>query len=98
MLATVATSWSKVAFAITLMRLARNKMQLCFLWFVVVTANLVLIPGITSTYIPACTDPRARFRPVKNMCWELSVLQSLGGATIRRACPSLSKRKTYEKG
>ncbi|KAM7219707.1 hypothetical protein V8F06_004920 [Rhypophila decipiens] len=82
MMATAATSWSKVAFAITLMRLARNKFQLVFLWFVVITANLILIPGITSTYIPACVDPRARFRPVNNMCWDLEVLQSLGGATI----------------
>ncbi|KAM7185066.1 hypothetical protein V8F33_012628 [Rhypophila sp. PSN 637] len=82
MMATVATSWSKVAFAITLMRLARNKFQLGFLWFVVITANLILVPGITSTYIPACVDPRARFRPVNKMCWDLEVLQSLGGATI----------------
>ncbi|GAB1318476.1 Rhodopsin domain-containing protein [Madurella fahalii] len=82
LLTTLATSWTKVAFAITLTRIAQNKIQLCFLWMTIVTANLVLIPGITSTFIPACVDPRARFRPVNKLCWELSVLQSLGSATI----------------
>ncbi|KAK3312834.1 hypothetical protein B0H66DRAFT_568975 [Apodospora peruviana] len=82
LLTTIATSWTKVAFAITLMRLARHKVQRWFLWLIMVTANLILITGITSTLIPACNDPRARFRPVHKVCWELKTLQSLGGATI----------------
>ncbi|KAK0702809.1 hypothetical protein B0H67DRAFT_499838 [Lasiosphaeris hirsuta] len=82
LLTTIATCWSKVAFAITLTRLARHKIQLWFLWLIMATTNLILIPGITSTFIPACNDPRARFRLVGRLCWDLGVLQSLGGATI----------------
>jgi hypothetical protein len=81
-LTTIATSWTKVAFALTLTRIARHKVQLCFLWFIIVTANLVLIPGIISTWVPACGDPRARFRPVNYMCYDLAILQYLGGATM----------------
>ncbi|KAK4446318.1 hypothetical protein QBC34DRAFT_331839, partial [Podospora aff. communis PSN243] len=81
-LTTIATSWTKVAFALTLTRIARHKVQLCFLWFIVVTANLVLIPGIISTWVPACGDPRARFRPVNYMCYDLAILQYMGGATM----------------
>ncbi|KXX74083.1 hypothetical protein MMYC01_209855 [Madurella mycetomatis] len=57
LLTTLATSWTKVAFAITLTRIAQHKFQLCFLWLIIATANLILIPGITSTFIPACVDP-----------------------------------------
>jgi hypothetical protein len=81
-LTTIATSWTKVAFAITLTRLARHKVQLYFLWFIIVTANLILIPGIVSTWVPACGDPRARFRPVNYRCYDLGILQYLGGATM----------------
>ncbi|KAK0609476.1 hypothetical protein B0T14DRAFT_441966 [Immersiella caudata] len=81
-LTTIATSWTKVAFALTLTRIARHKVQLCFLWFIIVSANLVLIPGIISTWVPACGDPRARFRPVDYMCYDLAILQYLGGATM----------------
>lgn len=89
-LATIATSWTKVAFAITLTRLVRHRIQLWFLWAIIVTANLILIPGISSTLIPACVDPRARFRPVNKTCWDLNILQTLGGATIRECSLSLS--------
>ena len=97
LLTTIATSWTKVAFAITLTRLARHKIQLYFLWFIVVTANLVLIPGITSTFIPACVDPRARFRPVNNVCWDLPTLQTLGGATIRKTFSSFLSTEHQER-
>ncbi|KAK0649871.1 hypothetical protein B0T16DRAFT_325190 [Cercophora newfieldiana] len=81
-LTTLAISWTKVAFALTLTRIARHKIQLWFLWFIIVTANLVLIPGILSTWVPACGDPRARFRPVNYMCYDLNILQYLGSATM----------------
>ncbi|KAK4031415.1 hypothetical protein C8A01DRAFT_51494 [Parachaetomium inaequale] len=81
-LTTLATNWAKIAFAITLIRIARHKAQLCFLWFIIVTANLILIPGAVSSLVPACSDPRAKFRPVDTMCLELSVIQYLGGATM----------------
>lgn len=79
---TVATSWAKVAFAITLTRIARHKLQRAFLWFVIVTANLILVPGMLATWIPACVDPRSVYRPVRNMCMDLPTLQYLGGSTI----------------
>src|SRR5438552_4572763 len=55
----VATSWAKIAFAITLTRLVRNRVQSAFLWFIIVSANLILIPGTLAVWIPACVDPRA---------------------------------------
>ncbi|KAK0741442.1 hypothetical protein B0T18DRAFT_432547 [Schizothecium vesticola] len=79
---TIATSWAKVAFAITLTRIARHKLQRAFLWFVIVTANLILVPGMLATWIPACVDPRSVYRPVRNICMDLPTLQYLGGSTI----------------
>jgi hypothetical protein len=79
---TLATAWTKVAFAITLSRIVRNRGLLYFLWFVIATANLILIPGMLSIWIPACTDPRAIFRPQHAICFDLAILQYLGGATI----------------
>jgi hypothetical protein len=78
----MATSWAKVAFAITLTRLVRTRTQTVILWVVIATANLVLVPGMLSIWIPACIDPRARFRPVNKMCFDLKTLQYLGGTTI----------------
>ncbi|KAH6842382.1 hypothetical protein B0I37DRAFT_196371 [Chaetomium sp. MPI-CAGE-AT-0009] len=79
---TLATAWTKVAFAITLSRIVRNRFLLYFLWFVIVTANLILIPGMLSIWIPACEDPRAIFRPQHATCFKLVYLQYLGGTTI----------------
>jgi len=79
---TIATNWAKVAFAITLTRIARHKLQRAFLWFVIVTANLILVPGMLATWIPACVDPRSVYRPVRNICMDLPTLQYLGGSTI----------------
>lgn len=81
-LTTIATSSTKIAFALTLTRIARHRLQLCFLWFIIATATLILIPGIISTWIPACTDPRAKFRPVNYKCYDLAILQTLGAATM----------------
>ncbi|KAK5651371.1 hypothetical protein OQA88_12528 [Cercophora sp. LCS_1] len=78
----MATSWSKVAFAITLTRIARHRMQIYFLWFIIVTATLVLIPGNLATWVPACVDPRRKFRPVTDMCYSLDTLKYLGGTTM----------------
>ena len=79
---TLATAWTKVAFAITLSRIVRNRFLLYFLWFVIVTANLILIPGMLSIWIPACEDPRSIFRPQHTKCFNLIYLQYLGGTTI----------------
>jgi hypothetical protein len=79
---TLATAWTKVAFAITLSRIVRNRILLYFLWFVIVTANLILIPGMLSIWIPACEDPRSIFRPEHTKCFNLIYLQYLGGTTI----------------
>ncbi|KXX75763.1 hypothetical protein MMYC01_207809 [Madurella mycetomatis] len=79
---TIATSWTKVAFAITLIRIVRNRVLTLFLGFVIVTANLILVPGMLSIWIPACEDPRAFLRPQKSVCFWLSDLRYLGGTTI----------------
>ncbi len=84
---TFATAWSKVAFAITLSRIVRNRYLKYFLWFVIVTANLVLIPGMISIWVPACVDPRRIYRPAYPNCTNYIYLQYLGGATIGMANP-----------
>ena len=52
----VATSWAKIAFAITLTRLVRNRVQSAFLWFIIVSANLILIPGTLAVWIDGPCD------------------------------------------
>ncbi|KAK4150901.1 hypothetical protein C8A00DRAFT_45794 [Chaetomidium leptoderma] len=79
---TLATAWTKVAFAITLLRIIRNRYLKYFLWFIVVTENLILIPGMLSIWIPACEDPRSVLRPQHALCFKLDYLQYLGGVTI----------------
>jgi hypothetical protein len=79
---TIATSWTKVAFAITLIRIVRNRAMNYFLWAVIVTENLILVPGMLSIWIPACVDPRRKFRPEHAVCFDLISLQYLGGTTI----------------
>lgn len=79
---TLATAWTKVAFAITLSRIIRERYLRYFLWFVIATANLILIPGMLSIWIPACEDPRKNLRPEHATCFYLTHLQYLGGATI----------------
>jgi hypothetical protein len=81
-LTTIATSWTKVAFAITLLRIVRHHSMTIFLWIVIVTENLVLIPGMLSIWLPACDDPRTIFRPQHAVCFDLLSLQYLGGTTI----------------
>jgi len=79
---TLATAWTKVAFAITLCRIVRNRFLLSFLGFVIVSANLILVPGMLSIWVPACEDPRAILRPEHTLCFKLKDLQYLGGTTI----------------
>ncbi|KAL2126171.1 hypothetical protein VTI74DRAFT_1552 [Chaetomium olivicolor] len=79
---TIATAWTKVAFAITLLRIIRIRALRCILWAIIVTANMVLILGMISIWIPACTDPRRIFRPAKNVCLDHEKLQYLGGTTM----------------
>ncbi len=77
-----AISWSKVAFAITLLRIVRYRVLKIFLWFVIVTANLNLIPATISIWVPACNDPRKSYRPAYPECMDLDYLKYLGGASI----------------
>ncbi|KAK1832954.1 hypothetical protein QBC39DRAFT_279930 [Podospora conica] len=79
-MAAVATSWTKVAFALTLTKIVHERPLRYFLWFVIAVANLILIPGTLSIWVPACGDPRAVFRPVQGNCFQLPVLQYLGGS------------------
>jgi len=79
---TLATAWTKVSFAITLCRIVRNRFLLSFLGFVIVSANLILAPGMLSIWVPACEDPRAILRPEHTICFKLKDLQYLGGTTI----------------
>jgi len=46
------------------------------------TANLILIPGMISIWSPACTDPRRIYRSAYPYCLDLKRLEYLGGATI----------------
>jgi hypothetical protein len=91
-LTTLVISWSKVAFAITLSRIIRNRFLKYFLWFVMVTANLILIPGMISIWVPACTDPRKSYRPAYPQCMNHIYLQYLGGTTIGMRPPSGPRR------
>lgn len=84
---TIATAWSKVSFAITLTRIVHERILKCILWGVIVTANMVIILGILSIWIPACGDPRAIYRLEHEMCYQLRILQYLGGVTIGRLPP-----------
>ncbi|KAK4165502.1 hypothetical protein QBC43DRAFT_30369 [Cladorrhinum sp. PSN259] len=79
-LAAVATTWTKVAFAITLLNVVRERIYKYILYFLIVVANLILIPGALSIWIPACDDPRAVLRPAHSVCFELPVLRYLGGS------------------
>ncbi|KFX97120.1 hypothetical protein O988_05019 [Pseudogymnoascus sp. VKM F-3808] len=79
---TIATAWSKVSFAITLTRIIHERILKCILLGVIVTANMVIILGIVSIWIPACGDPRAIYRPEHKLCYQLRILQYLGGVTI----------------
>jgi hypothetical protein len=79
-LAALATSWTKVAFAITLLHVVRERVFKYVLYFLIAVANLILIPGSLSIWIPACGDPRAVFRPANSICFKLPILQYLGGS------------------
>lgn len=79
---TLATCWTKVAFAITLTRISQNRALTYFLWVIIVTANLILVPGLLSIWIPCCEDPRRIYRSEQAVCWPLRPLQYLGGTTI----------------
>jgi hypothetical protein len=85
---TIATAWSKVSFAITLTRIIHERILKCILLGVIVTANMVIILGIVSIWIPACGDPRAIYRPEHKLCYQLRILQYLGGVTIGRLDPA----------
>jgi hypothetical protein len=87
-LTTVATAWTKVAFAITLSRIVRIRVLKYFLWFVIISANLILVPGMLSIWIPACEDPRKNLRPQHDTCFPLAVLEYLGGSTIGTVTPA----------
>lgn len=94
-LAAAATSWSKVAFAVTLTKVVHEPIFKYFLWFIIAVANLILIPGSLSIWIPACGDPRAIYRPAHPMCWELPVLQYLGGSFMGTYASPLSLCRDY---
>ncbi|KFX87403.1 hypothetical protein V490_08264 [Pseudogymnoascus sp. VKM F-3557] len=79
---TIATAWSKVSFAITLTRIIHERILKCILCGIIVTANIVIILGIVSIWVPACGDPRAIYRPEHKLCYQLRILQYLGGVTI----------------
>jgi hypothetical protein len=85
---TIATAWSKVSFATTLTRIIHERILKYILWGVIVTANMVIILGIVSVWIPACDDPRAIYRPEHKLCYQLRTLQYLGGVTIGRLPPA----------
>jgi hypothetical protein len=78
----VAIAWTKVAFAITLIRIVQNPGLRGVLWAIILTANLVLVLGMLSIWIPACEDARAIYRPVQGLCFSLRDTQYLGGTTI----------------
>lgn len=84
---TIATSWSKVAFAITLTRIVHNRILTYCLWAIIVTANMIIVLGIVSIWIPACGDPLAIYRPEHNLCWPFRDLQYIGGTTIGTISP-----------
>ncbi len=79
---TLATAWSKVAFAITLSRIVLNRYLKYFLWFVMLTANLILVPGMISIWVPACVDLRKIYRPAYPACMNWVYLEYLGGTNI----------------
>ncbi|KAK2757295.1 hypothetical protein FQN54_004809 [Arachnomyces sp. PD_36] len=79
---TIATSWTKVAFAVTLLRIVQHRTMTYLLWAIIVTANMILVLGILSIWIPACGDPATEWRPARSMCWSVGTLQYLGGTTI----------------
>ncbi|KAK4111113.1 hypothetical protein N656DRAFT_712412 [Canariomyces notabilis] len=78
----IAIAWTKVAFAITLIRIVQNPGLRGVLWAIILTANLVLVLGMLSIWIPACEDARAIYRPVQGLCFSLRDTQYLGGTTI----------------
>ncbi|KAK2811477.1 hypothetical protein FQN50_002100 [Emmonsiellopsis sp. PD_5] len=78
----IATSWTKVSFAITLTRIVHSRVLNYLLWAIIVTANIVIILAILAIWIPACGDEIAVFRPVHNICWKLRDTQYLGGTSI----------------
>ena len=90
---TLVIAWSKVVFAITLSRIVWSRYLKYFLWFVMITANLILIPGMMSIWIPACADPRKVFRPAYPTCMNHIKLQYLGGTTIGRIGSGTRGRK-----
>ncbi|KAL2265062.1 hypothetical protein VTJ83DRAFT_7572 [Remersonia thermophila] len=81
-LTAIATAWTKVAFAITLSRIMHHRLLKLFLWFVMITANLMLIPTMLAIWTPACEDPRKVLRPQHSECFPLVVLRYMGGTTI----------------
>lgn len=93
---TIATSWSKVAFAITLTRIVHNRILTYCLWAIIVTANMIIVLGMVSIWIPADGDPLAKYRPVHNVSLPLRDLQYLGGTTIGTIClPRLTGMPGY---
>ncbi|KAK9791753.1 putative Integral membrane protein [Seiridium cardinale] len=60
---TLATTWSKCAFVMTLWRLTnRIDARICLI-FMVVSSHLLVIVGILGIYVPACGDPKIPLRP-----------------------------------
>ena len=74
-LVSFAIAWSKVASAITLLRVVRNRFFKYFLWFIIVSGHLVLIPGLISLWVSECTSPRIP----SQFCIDHVPLQALGG-------------------
>ena len=70
-----AIAWSKIAFAITLLRVVGNRFFKCFLWFIIVSGHLVLISGMLSVWVSECNTPRTP----SQTCIDPVPLQALGG-------------------
>ncbi|KAL2255276.1 hypothetical protein VTK26DRAFT_3701 [Humicola hyalothermophila] len=70
----LATCWSKISFAITLLRLASSKGIKHALWFVIVTVNLVLGANATIHFVQ-CWPPERLWKPESSgTCWPRSIV------------------------
>lgn len=69
----LAASWSKTSFAITVLRISEGWTKR-FVWFVIVSVNVVLTFGAISTYLQ-CTPSEKLWKPwVPGSCWPKEVI------------------------
>ncbi|KAI1840207.1 hypothetical protein JX266_013574 [Neoarthrinium moseri] len=80
---TLATTWSKCAFALTLWRLAQKVGARIFLVFLIISSHLLVAVSVLGIYIPACGDPKTPVRPYyAGGCYKESVVRTLFIAPI----------------